>query len=232
MARDLTSGIALQQSLFDTGTPAVDVSFADLERVQLDATSWLDYCPGWLGGSDALFADMVARGEWSQRLVTMWERTVPEPRLTAAFPSDISDPASPPELIEITRLLSERYAVAFDRVWVNLYRDGGDSVAWHRDRNGKVHRNPIVATVSLGARRKFQVRRRGTSTIAHSWSPGLGDLVVMGGAMQHDWEHTVPKTKQAVGARMSITIRHSEGDLLPGVKPGDLLAWSRPRPTT
>jgi alkylated DNA repair dioxygenase AlkB len=225
----VTSEISLQQSLFDDGPPSIDATFAGIERVQLDEASWLDYCPGWVTGADELFERMLAGGRWGQRTVTMYEKTMLEPRLTAAFANDVADPGTPPELVEITGLLSARYAVVLDRIWVNLYRDGSDSVAWHRDRNGKVHRNPLVATVSLGARRKFQVRRRGTTTIAHTLSPGQGDLVVMGGAMQHDWEHTVPKTKRAVGARMSITIRHSQGELLPGVKPGDLLSWSRPR---
>jgi len=82
-----------------------------------------------------------------------------------------------------------------------------------------VHRNPLVATVSLGARRKFQLRPKGTSTVVHTLMPGHGDLVVMGGACQHDWEHTVPKVAKAPGPRMSVTIRHSRGELLPGVKP-------------
>jgi alkylated DNA repair dioxygenase AlkB len=108
------------------------------------------------------------------------------------------------------RLLSERYAICFDSVWVNLYRDGRDSVAWHGDRNRHAMTRPMVATVSVGARRKFQLRRRGTSRIEHTLMPGLGDLVVMGGECQNEWEHTVPKTASAVGARMSITIRHSK----------------------
>jgi alkylated DNA repair dioxygenase AlkB len=226
----MTSKISLQQSLFAEETPAVDPAFAGLERVQLDETSWIDYCPGWVTGSDQLFERMLAAGRWGQRTVTMYEKKMLEPRLTAAFANDVADPGTPPELVEITGLLSARYDVVLDRIWVNLYRDGSDSVAWHRDRNGKVHRNPLVATVSLGARRKFQVRRRGTTTITHAFSPGQGDLVVMGGAMQHDWEHTVPKTAKAVGARMSITIRHSHGELLPGVKPGaDFLGGRHPR---
>jgi hypothetical protein len=62
----------------------------------------------------------------------------------------------------------------------------------------------------LGARRKFLLRPRGTSRALHKLEPGHGDLVMMGGACQAEWEHTVPKTKQRVGARMSVTIRHSQ----------------------
>lgn len=211
--------LAWQQSLFDGGTPQIDVSFAALERIQLDETSWIDYCPGWLSGSDDLFAELLETGNWGQRQVHMYDKLVMEPRLTAGFSTDIRDERTPDALVQITDVLSQRYAVRLDRVWVNLYRDGSDSVAWHGDRNAKVHRNPLVATVSLGARRKFQLRPKGTTKITHTLVPGAGDLVVMGGACQHDWEHTVPKVAKAPGPRMSVTIRHSEGELLPGVKP-------------
>lgn len=117
--------------------------------------------------------------------------------------------ALPPPLSDMASVLSDRYGVDFDSVWVNLYRDGDDSVAWHGDRNAKLLRNPMVVTVSLGARRRFLLRPKGTSRALHTLEPGQGDLVVMGGACQHEWEHTVPKTKRPVGPRMSVTIRHS-----------------------
>jgi alkylated DNA repair dioxygenase AlkB len=115
----------------------------------------------------------------------------------------------PPPLRDIAAVLSDRYEVGFDSVWVNLYRDGSDSVAWHGDRNAKVLTNPMVVTVSLGARRRFLLRAKGTTRATTQLEPGGGDLVVMGGACQHEWEHTVPKTRRPVGPRMSVTIRHS-----------------------
>jgi alkylated DNA repair dioxygenase AlkB len=211
--------LSWQGSLFDGGPPQIDVSFEGLARVQLDETSWIDHCPGWLTGSDELFAQLLETGKWGQRQVHMYDKLVMEPRLTAGFSTDVADESTPEALVQITTALGARYGVGFDRVWVNLYRDGNDSVAWHGDRNAKVHRNPMVATVSLGARRKFYLRRKGTTTTTHRFLLGHGDLVVMGGACQHDWEHTVPKVAKAEGARMSVTIRHSSGELLPGVPP-------------
>jgi alkylated DNA repair dioxygenase AlkB len=200
--------LAWQPSLFDATPPAGDPSYAGLERIELDEHSWVDYCPGWLDGSDAIFAELSASAPWEQRISTVYDRTAPEPRLTAGWDVDVAG-NTPPVLVELAATLSRRYAVTFDRVWVNLYRDGNDSVAWHRDRNHKVMTRPLVATVSLGARRQFQLRRRGTTRIAHAFRPGEGDLVVMGGACQIDWEHAVPKTRRPVGPRMSVTIRHS-----------------------
>ena len=114
----------------------------------------------------------------------------------------------PSPLKAISAALSDRYRVLFDRIWVNLYRDGRDSVAWHGDRNRHTHRNPLVGTVSLGSRRRFLLRPVGGRT-AHELRLGHGDLVVMGGACQHDWQHTVPKEASAVGPRISVTLRHS-----------------------
>jgi hypothetical protein len=199
--------LAWQPSLLDGGEPSIDVSYDGLRRIVLDERSWVDYCPGWLSGSDSVFELLASTGEWGQRLVKMWDNEVLEPRLTAGWSPKAAE--APTVLMDMCRLLSDRYAVDFDSVWVNLYRDGQDSVAWHGDRNRHVMECPMVATVSLGARRRFLLRQRGSSRIAHELMPGAGDLVVMGGACQQEGEHTVPKTAKAVGPRMSVTIRHS-----------------------
>jgi len=228
---DSVGGIGLQASLFDGGDPTADGSFTGLERMALDDRSWVDYCPGWLRGSDELFARLLATGRFSQRTVRMYERVLPEPRLTAGWsprltatadaaraapaPQDAAadepdgDGEVPAELVALAAALSGRYDITFDRIWVNLYRDGRDSVAWHGDRNRHTHTNPLVATVSLGARRRFLLRERGGGPTRLSLRPGHGDLVVMGGACQHEWEHTVPKEAGAVGPRMSVTLRHT-----------------------
>src|SRR3954468_251990 len=203
-------GVDWQPSLLDGGLPATDASFRRLTRLQLDEHSWVDHCPGWLSGSDEVFASLSGEARWQQRTVHMYDKQVLEPRLTAGWSTDAADATTPAVLRELTAVLSSRYGVDFDRVWVNLYRGGADSVAWHGDRNRLVMTRPLVATVSLGARRRFLLRRRGTTTATYRLEPGHGDLVVMGGRCQSEWEHTVPKRTQAVGARMSVTIRHSQ----------------------
>lgn len=205
----MRAAIDWQPSLFDGGPVELDLDYGAMRRIVLDEQSWVDYCPGWLSGSDVVFDDLAGEARWQQRTVHIYDRTLPEPRLTAGWSTDAGDDDVPPVLREMADMLSLRYDVGFDRVWVNLYRDGEDSVAWHGDRNRLVMTRPLVATVSLGARRRFLLRRRGTSRALHRLEPGHGDLVVMGGACQAEWEHTVPKTKQRVGARMSVTIRHS-----------------------
>jgi alkylated DNA repair dioxygenase AlkB len=196
--------------LFDGGPLALDADYTGIRRIRLDARSWVDYCPGWLSGADIVFDALAGEARWQQRTRWMYDQQVAEPRLTAGWSTDAEDESLPLMLREMADGLSGRYPVRFDRIWVNLYRDGTDSVAWHGDRNRLVMTKPIVATVSLGARRKFLLRPRGTSRTLYRLEPGHGDLIVMGGECLAEWEHTVPKTKQPVGARMSVTIRHSE----------------------
>ncbi len=228
----MRADLAWQPSLLDDGPPAPSASYDGLVRIVLDDRSWVDHCPGWLTGSDEVFARLAASARWQQRTVRMWERTLPEPRLTAGWSTDPSDAETPDVLRAMTATLSRRYSVEFDRVRVNLYRDGRDSVAWHGDRNRLVMTRPVVATVSLGARRTFLLRKRGTGRAAHRIEPGPGDLIVMGGECQAEWEHTVPKTARPVGPRMSVTIRHSQpapGEAwLPGKGKDDWLADKPP----
>jgi len=196
--------LAWQGSIFG-GAPEPDASFRRLERTALARGAWLDHAPGWLAGSDALFAELLDTAPWQQRQRVLWEKVVDEPRLTAWWRDDDGLPAVVPG---IRRLLSERYAVAFDSVGCNLYRDGRDSVAWHGDTVRKAMAEPTVAIVSLGEPRRFLIRPRGGGP-SRRYDLGGGDLLVMGGTCQHTWEHTVPKVA-AAGPRLSVTFRHSK----------------------
>ncbi len=92
---------------------------------------------------------------------------------------------------------------------INLYRDGADSVAWHRDRIPPEIVDPVVALVSLGEPRKFLLRPEGGGR-SLAFKLGHGDLLVTGGRTQRRFEHSVPKVKTA-GARMSVVFRHGVG---------------------
>jgi alkylated DNA repair dioxygenase AlkB len=196
-----------QPSLLLAGDdPAVDEDFSSLERVWLDASSWVDHAPGWVSGSDELFAELVATVPWQQRTRRMYDRYVDEPRLTASLKSGADGDLYPPVLETARQLLSNHYGFEFDTVGVNLYRDGRDSVAWHRDRIPKQIPDPIVALLSLGEPRRFRLRPYGGG---RSWACALGegDLLVTGGRTQRDWEHSVPKVA-AAGPRISIAFRY------------------------
>jgi alkylated DNA repair dioxygenase AlkB len=200
-----------QQSLFAGGPdPGVDTSFSGLVRHQLDTEAWVDHVTGWLAGADELFAWLVEHAAWAEHDRPMYGRMVAQPRLTAhwdASPETAAGDGIPAPLDAIRMALTERYGRPFDSVGANLYRDGHDSVAWHGDRIARTVDRPLVATVSLGCRRRFLVRPKGGGS-SHRFEPGPGDLLVMGGTCQRTWQHCVPKVA-AAGPRISVTVRHS-----------------------
>ncbi len=197
-----------QASLFGTLSPEYDPSFADAARLDLDATTWVELVPGWLRGADEILDCLLELLPFRQRTqVRMYDRLVDEPRLSAWWRETEGADEPLPILGEIRRLLSDRYGETFDSIGFNLYRDGNDSVAWHGDRHRHVVTNPTIAIVSVGSPRPFRLRPRGGGP-SLSWNLGHGDLFVMGGACQHNWEHTVPKVRVTTGPRLSITFRN------------------------
>jgi alkylated DNA repair dioxygenase AlkB len=198
--------LAWQPSLWADHNTAADSSFRGLERVQLDPDSWVDHCPGWISGSDKGFEELLLDVAWTQRRRWMYDRQVEEPRLTSWKEIDEKTGIAQKWLDGARRLLSERYGVRFDSLSINLYRDGADSVAWHRDRIPPEIADPVVALLSLGEPRRFLLRplQHGRS---RSFLLGQGDLLVTGGRTQRRFEHSVPKAKVAE-ARMSIAFRH------------------------
>ncbi|MGE3589545.1 MAG: alpha-ketoglutarate-dependent dioxygenase AlkB, partial [Ilumatobacteraceae bacterium] len=201
-----------QASLFgldDPSWPALEPH--RLQRTWLDDECWVDLVPRWLRGADLVFGELVARLNWGQREVVMYDRLLPEPRLTWWWTTASSKAEPLPVLRDIRHDLSRHYDRWFDCIGCNLYRDGNDSVAWHGDRERFVREDPVVAIVSVGSARPFQMRPRPGGP-SRSWLLGHGDLFVMGGACQHDWMHCVPKVAHAPGPRLSIMFRHDQAE--------------------
>jgi alkylated DNA repair dioxygenase AlkB len=191
-----------QPSLFGDVEPEFDGAFAELTSVDLDDTAWVDYCPMWLTGDQQVFDALVDGADWSQPVVRMYDREVRTPRLVASI-----DPSLHPLIPGIVDCLSARYGVRLDQISAGWYRDGSDSVAYHGDRIARERDQAIVGTVSLGSPRRFLIRPKGGGS-ARSFALGHGDLIVMGGACQRTWEHTIPKTGGAA-PRIALMFRHS-----------------------
>jgi hypothetical protein len=192
----------LQASFQGLGPVEVDGA-ALITRHWLDGSSWIDHASAWLRGSDELFDTLRTELPWRQRTgVVMYDRIVDEPRLTwwgaGTQPIRALDP--------IGAALEARYGRALPLVSANWYRDGRDSVAWHRDRVGAKRDDCVVAIVSLGVPRPFLVRPHTRGSGSRRFDVGGGDLLVLGGACQRDWEHHVPKVSRA-GARISVMWR-------------------------
>lgn len=152
----MTPDLVWQPSLLDGPVVEVDADFHGGRRHVLGPDAWVDHVPGWCRGADRLFDTLLGAAPWSGRTVRMYDRVLPEPRLTHRWRPD-HGPGPPAELATMARLLGARYGVAFTEVGANLYRDGSDSVAWHGDRVARELPEAVVALVSLGAVRPFRL---------------------------------------------------------------------------
>ena len=112
------------------------------------------------------------------------------------------------ELNEIRNFIQSKLSMSFNSCLVNLYRDGSDSVAWHCDDEEELGRNPLIASVSLGAERKFVMRSLHKHDEKYSISLPNGSLLIMEGEVQHRYEHQVPKEKNINSPRINLTFRN------------------------
>ena len=194
----------LQRTLLGADEPRVDRA-AELERIDLGNGAWVDIARSWLLGADTLLDHVIDNVPWSQGRRWMYDRMVDDPRLSCWIKHRKDEPH--PAFREIRAALVDRYGVTFGGFGLNYYRDGRDSVAWHRDRELRHLDSTLIAIVTLGGARPFLLRPRGGGK-SRDLRPASGDLLVMGGACQRAWEHCVPKVAHA-GPRISATLRWS-----------------------
>jgi alkylated DNA repair dioxygenase AlkB len=179
----------------------------------------LDFRPHWLAPetADQWLATLLAETPWEQPSVFLHGRQYPVPRRVAWYGdadahyaySGLEHPPLPWTPL-LARIRAEVETVAGQRlngVLLNHYRDGNDSMGWHSDDEAVLGRNPLVASLSLGGERRFDLRRKGGGRIEHSLHLGHGSLLVMRGATQHHWQHQVARTRKPVAPRVNLTFR-------------------------
>jgi alkylated DNA repair dioxygenase AlkB len=187
-------------------------------RIELGAGAWVDFRPAWIDARDADRFLSALRDElaWEHREIVMFGRRVLQPRLIAwagsfgyRYSGQTLEPrAATPTTAALTIRVVEETRVPFNHVLLNRYRDGADSIGLHADDEPELGRDPIVATLSLGARRRFVLKpRRARLGPSHSLDVDHGSLLVMGGTCQRHFVHGVPRQSGAVGERISLTFR-------------------------
>ena len=187
----------------------------EVERVWLDGTSWVDVARGWVTGADELFEALLGGVDWRTSRLFRYDHWVEERRLGSFWSR--GRPLPHPAMGPLTQALQRQYKVLFDGFGILQYRDGRDGQAFHRDTDMRWLDDTVIAIVSLGARRPWYLRPRTNryddspgKGATHDLAPGPGDLIVMGGRCQADWEHSVPYlARQVVGTRISLQWRHA-----------------------
>ncbi len=198
----------------------VGLPSAFVERIELYGGAWVQVHCGWLEPLDAteLAAALVARLPWEQRHIVLFGKRILQPRLIAwagelpyRYSGQTLEPRPWPEAVQ--RVLASVNAVArvpFNHVLINRYRDGRDSMGYHADAEPELGPDPVVATLSLGATRRFLLRRytkrSGEAPLALALEHG--SLLIMGGTCQRHYRHAIPRASdEQVQQRISLTFR-------------------------
>src|SRR5690349_5188914 len=180
--------------------PVVAISStAQTERLQLDDTSWVDVSRGWLDGADELFDALLNGVAWQPSKIFRFEKWVDERRLGSFWSR--GRPLPDPSLAAIHKKLQRDYKATFDGFGMIQYRNAGDGQAFHRDTDMRYLDDTVIAILTLGTKRPWLLRPRSVRNsldaleygkgATHDLQPGNGDLIVMGGACQQNWEHSV-----------------------------------------
>lgn len=165
-----------------------------------------------------LFLKLKEETSWRQEEIRIYGRLVPLPRLTAWYGdpwaryvySGISQAPLPWTdcLLSIKKKVEAKAGAAFNGVLLNLYRSGSDGVAWHADDEPELGAEPVIASVSFGAPRIFQLKHKFSKELKRvELNLTGGSLLVMRGQTQKNWLHQVPKTKKPVQPRINLTFR-------------------------
>ncbi len=175
-----------------------------------------EYVPGWLTAQDDWFERLWAGLDWQEREIVLFGRPVLQPRLVDWYADPgvfyrysgitLGPRAWPAPLDELRSRLDRDFGTAFNSVLCNAYRDGRDSMGWHADDEPELGESPVIASVNLGATRRFRIRPRGGGDSVAVDLEG-GSLLLMAGRSQADWQHAVPKTRRVVGPRINLTFR-------------------------
>jgi alkylated DNA repair dioxygenase AlkB len=188
-------------------------------RIELERGGWLVLYEPWLDrqAAEAMQAALTGEIQWRQEKIRMFGRWIDQPRLTAAIADEgvvysYSGLTLPPDrwspaIAEVRQRVEETCGEVFNYVLANLYRGGHDAMGFHADDEPELGPDPLIASVSFGAPRRFVLRLRSDPSVRLELALGGGSLLIMGGTTQHHWHHGVPRTARPAGPRLNLTFR-------------------------
>jgi len=155
---------------------------------------------------------------WRQDALVFAGKKVAIPRLQAWFGDEgarytysgltLNPELWTPDLHVLKTKIEFLTGLTFNSLLANYYRDGCDSIAWHSDDEPELGRNPVIASLSLGATRRFVLKRKAKNKhLKYELNLSSGSLLILDGELQHHWQHSIPKTKLFVEPRINLTFR-------------------------
>ena len=177
------------------------------------------YHPNFLNTTYAseVFKTLLKQTAWQHDDIKIFGKVYKQPRLTALYGDEgqsysysnitMYPKSMTPLLKEIKSKIEMVTPTVFNTVLLNLYRDGNDSNGWHSDNEKELGENPVIASVSLGAKRSFKLKHRGDKKLNYKIFLYHGSLLLMQGETQHHWLHELPKSKKIMEPRINLTFR-------------------------
>ncbi len=183
------------------------------------------YASSWLtpGEADSLLTKLHDQIPWERHRLTMFGREREAPRLSCwigdagtsyVYSRTRFEPrAWPPSLLNLRERLERECAARFNSVLANLYRDGRDAMGWHSDDEPELGTQPIIASLSLGATRRFRFRRKLPRGVRAGAGDTLelalshGSLLLMAGDTQRVYRHDLPRAAAVTESRINLTFR-------------------------
>lgn len=168
--------------------------------------------------ADELLAQSIANLPWRQDMIKMFGREIPVPRLQNWYADrlgttytysgiQLSAVLFPSWLDNLRKSIQDYSGHPFNRALANYYRDGSDSVDWHADDEPELGPDPVIASLSLGAERTFQLRHNTTGEKVSIKLPH-GSLLFMGPKVQTYWQHRIAKVRELQEPRVNFTFRY------------------------
>jgi len=180
----------------------------------------LEYHEGFIStkASDLLLIHLLKDTPWKQKVVRYYDKEISTPRLSAWYGDAekidyVALGKSTPliwtsELLKLKKLVEPVAGISFNSVLLNYYRDGQDSVTWHSDNETVMGSHPVIASLSFGQVRSFDIRFKTNHQEKYSIRLGHGSLLIMKGDLQQKWDHRIAKSKQFMKPRINLTFRH------------------------
>jgi len=198
------------KSLFESTSEPIFIDLPDAEII---------YYPQFFEKeqADIIFAELIKDIPWQQDEIRVYGKIHPQPRLTALFgnegkPYSYSNITMQPNpwnsLLQKLKTEIEKVSdTIFTTVLLNQYRDGKDSNGWHADNEKELGTNPVIASLSFGAERTFQLKHNLDKDLKKNIILQHGSLLLMKGTTQHFWKHQIPKTAKPIDPRINLTFR-------------------------
>lgn len=188
-----------------------------MEQIEL-TDGWLMWHPTFYaqGDSEMIYRQLLEEINWNQGKIKLFGKEYLVPRLEAFYASKnqtyaysgqkLTTNTFTPLLVSIKSTIEQSTSFHFNSLLANLYRTGNDSNGWHADNEKELGKNPVIASLSFGADRLFELQHNQTKEKI-KLTLNAGSLLIMGGSMQHCWKHRIAKNKKIQSGRINLTFR-------------------------